>query len=297
MTDCLAGDAGTESCCTSPEVVGGTFFELYANTGGGPVGGADPASVSGLRLDKYLVTVGRFRQYVSAWDNGKGYLPAVGSGKHAHLNGGQGLVNSGAIGGYESGWQASWNGDVTPTNASLAGGTWTTTPGAHENLPITYVNWYEAYAFCIWDGGFLPSEAEWEYAAAGGSQERAYPWGSTDPGTASQYAIYGCYYPDPASNCIDTLPEVAPVGTPWLGAGRWGQVDLVGEVWEWDLDWYGGPGGPCVDCACLTGGSSRVLEGCMDSCPAEGLRPPDSLEGSDPTVLDFDSGFRCARSP
>ncbi|MGO9835775.1 MAG: SUMF1/EgtB/PvdO family nonheme iron enzyme [Polyangiaceae bacterium] len=34
---------------------------------------------------------------------------------------------------------------------------------------IDCVNWYESYTFCIWDGGFLPSEAEWEYAAGGGS--------------------------------------------------------------------------------------------------------------------------------
>ena len=46
------------------------------------------------------------------------------------------------------------------------------------------VNWFEAYAFCIWDGGFLPSDTEWEYAAAGGSLQREYPWGSTAPGTA-----------------------------------------------------------------------------------------------------------------
>jgi formylglycine-generating enzyme required for sulfatase activity len=45
----------------------------------------------------------------------------------------------------------------------------------------------EAYAFCIWDGGFLPSEAEWECAAAGGPDQREYPWGSTDPGTANLY--------------------------------------------------------------------------------------------------------------
>ncbi len=51
---------------------------------------ADPASVSGFRLDKYQVTVGRFRQFVAA--SVAGWRPAAGSGKHAHLNGGQGLA-------------------------------------------------------------------------------------------------------------------------------------------------------------------------------------------------------------
>src|SRR5208337_5658772 len=96
-----------------------------------------------------------------------------------------------------SGWQAAWESYVTPTNASLActGMTWTSAPGTQETLPINCVNWYAAYAFCIWDGGFLPREAEWEYAAAGGSEQREYPWGSAAPGTTNQYAIYGCYYP------------------------------------------------------------------------------------------------------
>jgi formylglycine-generating enzyme required for sulfatase activity len=37
----------------------------------------------------------------------------------------------------------------------------TSSAGSKENLPINCVNWWESYAFCIWDGGFLPSEAEW----------------------------------------------------------------------------------------------------------------------------------------
>ena len=73
------------------------------------------------------------------------------------------------------------NGNIAPTNANLACSdsyaTWTNTAGSQENLPINCVNWCEAYAFCIWDGGFLPSEAEWEYAAAGGSSAARVPVG------------------------------------------------------------------------------------------------------------------------
>ena len=62
------------------------------------------------------------------------------------------------------------------------------------------INSYEAVAFCIWDGGFLPTLSEWGYAAAGGNEQREYPWGATAPGTANQYAIYNCYYA-PAATC------------------------------------------------------------------------------------------------
>jgi sulfatase modifying factor 1 len=58
--------AASEDCCTSPQVAGGTFYRTYANDGSGPTGQADPATVSDFRLDKYDVTVGRFRQFVNA---------------------------------------------------------------------------------------------------------------------------------------------------------------------------------------------------------------------------------------
>jgi formylglycine-generating enzyme required for sulfatase activity len=101
--------------------------------------------------------------------------------------------------------------------------TWTDTAGAGDNYPINCVSWYEAFAFCIWDGGRLPTEAEWEYAAAGGSENRLYPWGSEPPDETR--ASYLC------------LPFVS-VGSKSAGAGRWGHLDLAGSMWEWTFDWY-----------------------------------------------------------
>jgi formylglycine-generating enzyme required for sulfatase activity len=279
----------------------------YGLADGGPTGEADPATVSGLRLDKYLVTVGRFRQFVNAVypdggaalpDAGLAWTPAAGSGKHAHLNGGLGLANNGPEGGYETGWDTGDDSNVAPSDAQLlhdVSCTWTASPGTQENLPINMVNWYEAYAFCIWDGGFLPSEAEWGYAAAGGSQQREYPWGATDPGTANQYAIYDCFYP--SSECWAGTVNIAPVGTATLGVGRWGQLDMAGEVWEWILDGYKSPyAGPCADCAYLATTSLRGFRGSAFDAPENSLAAP--VRGYDHATDFFDFiGFRCARTP
>jgi formylglycine-generating enzyme required for sulfatase activity len=311
-------------------VTGGTYYRTY-NTGsaltGPPDGGwpdpADPATVSNFSLDKYLVTVGRFRQFVNAVlppDGGAGWRPAAGSGIHTHLNGGKGLVNAateapdGAPSTYETGWDATnWN-DTThigPTDANLDScsynsvqySSWTSTAGTQENLPINCVNWYEAYAFCIWDGGFLPSEAEWEYAAAGGSQQREYPWGSTTPGTACPgngcgYAIYNCVYPNGSTNCSG-VTDIAPVGTASMGVGLWGQLDLAGEEEQWTLDWYQSSYvDPCRDCAYLASASSkRVARSGHFGAYAGELLPPYRGRFWDPATRQNALGFRCARAP
>jgi sulfatase modifying factor 1 len=308
-SSCLGGGVGvascgegSESCCTTLEVNGGSYYRTYANDGGGAVGGGNAATVSSFRLDEFDVTVGRFRRFVGAAvapDGGTGWRPPAGAGKHTHLNGGRGLGWSGTYDN-ETGWLSSDDGLVAPTDANLACdvvATWTALPEGNENLPITCLNWYEAYAFCIWDGAFLPSEAEWEYASAGGIEEREYPWGSAAPGTANQYAIYDSFYvgsPDGERGVI------APVGTATLGAGRWGQLDLVGNVAVWNLDWHFSPSyfDPCVDCAYLTARAhaGRVARGGAFFEDASHLVTSNRQDGIAPAVRSKSLGVRCARA-
>lgn len=161
---------------------------------------------------------------------------------------------------------------------------------------MTCASWAEAYAFCIWDGGFLPSEAEWEYVAAGGSQELEYPWGSAPPGTSNMYAIYGCYYPSSAGTCSG-VANIAPVGSAPLGAGLFGNLDIVGNVSEWTLDYYTASYvDPCVDCSYLTSTTTRVVRGGLYSSGSTHLEPP-WRNSTGTGSRNGGIGFRCARSP
>jgi formylglycine-generating enzyme required for sulfatase activity len=295
-------------------VKGGDYYRTYTNDGSGPTGQADPATVSSFRLDAYLVTVGRFRQFVAAWNGG--WRAAAGSGRHTHLNGGQGLADSSNPGSYETGWVSANAANVAPTDANLecyatttpAFDTWTSAAGANESLPINCANWYEAYAFCIWDGGFLPSEAEWEYAGAGGSELREYPWGTVAPGAGCpgagcNYAIYNCEYPSGGGFASCTgVSNIAPVGYASLGAARWGQFDLSGEIWEWVLDWYASYVSPCTDCAYLSPTGATVNRGGeYDNQNNSGYLLPTyrgTFGSPDPrSIRNPGQGLRCARVP
>jgi len=90
--------------------------------------------------------------------------------------------------------------------------------------------------------------------------------------------------------------NIAPVGSAKLGAGLWGQLDLVGELTEWNLDWFA-PAyvNPCTDCANVADGSGRVIrDGYFSSANSTLLV---SYRNSLYPTNRFSSfGFRCART-
>ncbi len=288
------GPNSNESCCASLPVTGGSFFRSYDGVSFGFTDQNSPAQVSDFRFDKYEVTVGRFRKFKVAWD--AGWRPDVGAGKHSHLNGGSGL-SEGA--GNEPGWDATWTPNVTPNDISLGGcsaSTWTSTAGTNDRRPMNCVNWYEMAAFCIWDGGFLPSEAEWNYAAAGGNEQRVYPWSNPATSTTIDCSLAVFFDTTTSMLCESTLTADVGSRSP-MGDGKDGHTDLAGNVWEWALDANIAYVVPCTDCvSSLTGSSDAIIRGGSAGHVPGNLIT--SLRGSiDPAGRESDVGARCARVP
>jgi formylglycine-generating enzyme required for sulfatase activity len=256
-----------------------------------------PATVSDFRLDKYEVTVGRFRAFVGAGLGTQANPPPSAAGART-LNG---TANQG-------GWDPSWNAILAATTQDLVAAvkcapafqTWTDTPGSNEHRPMTCITWFEAFAFCAWDGGFLPTEAEWNYAAAAGSDQRAYPWSNPASSLSIDCSYANFYVNNPSGTyCVNgTMGGTNDVGSESAtGDGKYGQSDLAGNVWEWILDWYVSPYADlsCVNCANLVTASDRVTRGGSANNLASALRPAVRDFHSPPTARYSNIGVRCAR--
>lgn len=281
LLDPECGPNEDQDCCLAFIIPGGEFDR--DNTP------SLPAKVSSFALDAYEVTVGRFRAFLVGYGNN---WPSAGDG---------GLPGALAT----TGWQENWKDFMPQTEEGVRGllekcdrpRAWTPTAGINENRPVSCVHWYVAFAFCAWDGGRLPTEAEWSYAAAGGAEQRVYPWSVpfTSLEISEAHASYGCA----DRGACDQIASLINVGSKPAGNGRWGHADLAGNVWEWTLDGPGRKEEWCNDCIPDTRGAHRVVRGggFRDSKSKLELGTSRDTRETNPHYLQIhnDLGFRCAR--
>ncbi len=147
-----------------------------------------------------------------------------------------------------------------------------------ERLPASAVTRAEAKAYCARVGGRLPSEAEWEYAARGGTATRHY-------NTLSEIAWY-------ADNS-DERPQ--PVAT--KAPNAFGLYDMLGNVSEWVLDRYYNAYDDSIDPLVveepLAGNALAVVRGGSWISDPAGVRASRRL-AMEPDAAEPHIGFRCA---
>lgn len=170
--------------------------------------------VGGFELMRYEVTNAQFRGFVSS----TGY-------RTDPEKRGSGLV-----------WQRTWR--------AVAGADWRhprgpgTSIAGKDDHPVVQVSVEDAAAFCAHYGLRLPTEAEWELAARGNTDQRRYPWGSRDPqqgaDAPANFGTLRCC----AADASDGFRYTAPIGSFPTGVSPFGIHDMAGNVWEWTADTF-----------------------------------------------------------
>ncbi len=157
-----------------------------------------------------FMAAGGYSQQALWSDAGKAWLAETGAAAPAHW-----LPSDRNEGNSLRGWQAMVFGRREPLEPDAI---------------VVHVSFHEAEAYARWVGGRLPTEAEWEKAAAWDPTKRAarrYPWGDA-PWDATR------------ANLDQERLQPALVNAYPEGASAYGCLHLLGDVWEWTDSWFGG---------------------------------------------------------
>jgi len=130
----------------------------------------------------------------------------------------------------------------TPWWVAVEGATWKTPYGPGSSLkgrndhPVVHVSWADAIAYCQWSGKRLATEAEWEYAARGGLEQKVYAWGDDlRPGGKHRCNIWQGKFPE-TNTGDDGFIHTCPVDA--FEPNGYGLYNVSGNAWEWCNDWF-----------------------------------------------------------
>lgn len=191
---------------------------------------------------------------------------------------------------------------ATPWWCVIKGADWRHPEGPESDIkdrmdhPVVHVSWNDTSAYCKWSGKRLPTEAEWEFAARGGLEQKKFPWGDelTPNGEHLCNIWQGIF---PKFNSLDdgylgTSPSKS------FPPNAYGLYNMVGNVWEWCQDWFSPDfhqGDSKVDPKGPSYGKTKVMRGGSFLCHESycnryrvAARTSNTIESSSSNI-----GFRC----
>ncbi|WP_411029738.1 formylglycine-generating enzyme family protein [Spongiimicrobium sp. 3-5] len=234
--------------------------------------------VSPFYMDTHEVTIAEFRKFVAATN----YVTDAEKNNGGYTWGGEEWVMKPGIN-----WRFDEMGNLhTPKK---------------DNHPVTHLSWNDANAYAQWVGKRLPTEAEWEYAARGGSKGYRYAWGNESLGAevvanVSDENLIKVVTKWPYTKGYDDgYTFSAPVGS--FKPNVFGLYDMSGNAWEWcqdyfDPDYYSRSGEK--DPINKQPSERRVLRGnSWDGRP--GLMRCSRRTSDEQSNSYVDTGFRCVK--